>query len=370
MNIWLRRVFGFLFLLTNSFFEILSTVSFAVVAYHLHPSFQNAENEVNSLLSYSKKANLAFWGLLIPDFFTIAYSTYFILYRRKTWPRWQLLLTVGLPDILNHIFMVSFVYCVAPYLSKTSNALINGNSFLFPIFVLTLPKLSSFRSQSLAQKVWTIIALAVPSAALAFYSITVPLGFDARPQSNLGAVTSLLIVYLLALAFGNIPVVEKLPIVGKYITREVFVNEDNVTTGANYHVIISHFPIAVAKILLTFTVYSSVVASSGGSILTSMENLDSSFTSFVILWPVCGAVSAYLGKTGVRLKLQTFGFTVPKLVGSIGAVLICFLLDLSYFNKYTSRNEEASYACNIQYNNDTKFENTTRKWSIRISIEA
>ena len=66
----------------------------------------------------------------------------------------------------------------------------------------------------------------------------------------------------------------------------------------------------------------------------------------------------------MRLKLQTFGFTVPKLVGSIGAVLICFLLDISYFNKYTSRDETAALICGVQYINDTKLDNTTRKWLI------
>jgi hypothetical protein len=353
-------MFGLLFLLTNSFFEILSAVSFAVAVYHLHPLFQNSESEEMSLQLYSQKANLVFWSLLIPDFFTIIYSAYFIIYRRRTWPRWQLLLTIGLPDVLNHVFMITFVYCVSPFISKTSNALISGNAFLFPIFALTLQKLSAFRSRSLRQKIWSIIALGFPACVLAFYSIIVPLGVDVRPGSNLGAVSTFLIIYLLALTFGNIPVVEKLPFLGKYITREVFANEDNVATGANYHVIISHFPIALVKILLSFTIYSSVVVSSGGTLVTSMENLDSGFTSFIILWPVCSALSAYLGKTCVRLKLQTFGFTVPKLVGSIGAVLICFLLDISYFNKYTSRDETAALICDVQYINDTKLENTTR----------
>ena len=109
-----------------------------------------------------------------------------------------------------------------------------------------------------------------------------------------------------------------------------------------------------------------MVISSGGTLVTSMDNLDSGFTSFIILWPVCSALSAYFAKTCVRLKLQTFGFTVPKIVGSIGAVIICFLLDLNYFNKYTSRDETVALICDVQYINDTKLENTTRKWLISL----
>lgn len=188
-------MFGLLFLLTNSFFEILSTVSFAVVVYHLHPLFQNSENDKISVKLYSQKANLVFWSLLIPDFFTMINSAYFTLYRKKTWPRWQLLLTLGLPDVLNHIFMITFVFCVSPFISKTSNALINGNAFSFPIFALTLQKLSGFRSRSLRQKIWSIIALGLPASLLAFYSIIVPLGVDVRPNSNLGAVSTFLITW-------------------------------------------------------------------------------------------------------------------------------------------------------------------------------